>query len=429
MSNTARVQPIIRSIGRGAMQLLGIFGATFLLSASAFAQQPEIVAVSATGYGVDIDAAKKAAGRAAIEQVVGQLVDAETLVENDELVKDRILTYSGAFLEDIDIVGKPAQADGLWTVKVLAKVRKGPLVEKLAAEGVTKAKLKKGKLFAQATSRAQEAQDAGAMLAAAFEGFPQNVVKFEVCKNADGSPAVSVASADGKVEVEVELSFDKEAWKAWANALVQKLDKMASSKETAKWDAGNGTGGREGMKPDRDGKWIYLQGKEIKSRWGVFGDTTVFRLAVASVFREGSTGFSASEYVFSGNNAELVRKFFWKALPQEMELTVSLMADDEMLESKTWRLRAAPGVALYPTWGGSALYIENFSPCLVPAFCSTFVRYLQSARFKLDLGKVPASVLADATDVETSVRFLVPDAERGGTYFRGPGPALVPMKK
>lgn len=408
-----------------------------LLSASAFAQEADVVAVSATGYGVSLETAKKAAGRAAIEQVVGQLVDAETLVENDELVKDRILTYSGAFLEDIDIVGKPTQEDGLWIVAVLAKVRKTTLQQKLATENIgSKAALKKGKLFAQATSKAQEADDAGDMLAAAFEGFPKGVVKFEVCQNTDGTPAVSVSSADGKVEVEVELSFDKEAWKAWANALVQKLDKMASSKETAKWDAENGAGGREGIY--QDGKRLFLQTrKEITDRWGPHGngeqlrDPRAFRLAVASAFREGTTGFSANEYVFSDNNAEVVRNFLWKSLPQSMELTVSLMADDEMLESKTWSLRATPGVALYPTSGGMALYIGNFSPCLVPAFCyagSLDARYLQSVRFKLDLGKIPASILDDATDVETSVCFLVPNEERGGTYFSGPGPELIPMK-
>ena len=72
--------------------------AALLLPLSASAQDAETVTVLATGYGVDPDAAKKAAGRAAIEQVVGQLVDAETLVENDELVKDCILTHSAAFL-------------------------------------------------------------------------------------------------------------------------------------------------------------------------------------------------------------------------------------------------------------------------------------------------------------------------------------------
>ncbi len=408
--------------------MMVVLAAAFLPVAT-LAQAGEIVSVTASGYGVSLEAAKKAAGRAAIEQVVGQIVDAETLVENDELVKDRILTYSGAFLEDIDVVGKPTQEDGLWTVKILAKVRKTTLQQKLAAENVGKAKLKKGKLFAQATSKAQEADDAGAMLAAAFEGFPKNVVKFEVCKNADGTPAVSVSSAGGNVVVEVELSFDKEAWKAWSSALILKLEKMASDKETAKWDVDRN--GDDGRGIYQNGKKLFLQGAEISNRWGDQDSSEGFRFAVASTFREGATSFQAHEYVFADNNADVVRTFLWKSLPQGMDLTVSLMADDEMLESKTWSLRTEPGVAFFPKWGGSALYIKNFSPCLVPAFCdavSVEVKYRQSVRFKLDLGKLPASFLDDATDVETSVRFLVPDASRGGSYFSGPDPELAPIK-
>ena len=263
---------------RSTVAMMVVLAAAFLPVAT-LAQAGEIVSVTASGYGVSLEAAKKAAGRAAIEQVVGQIVDAETLVENDELVKDRILTYSGAFLEDIDVVGKPTLEDGLWTVKILAKVRKTTLQQKLAAENVGKAKLKKGKLFAQATSKAQEADDAGAVLAAAFEGFPKNVVKFEVCKNADGTPAVSVSSAGGNVVVEVELSFDKEAWKAWSSALILKLEKMASGGETAKWDVDREEDDGRGIY--QDGKKLFLQGARMKNRWGLHDSSEGFRFAVA----------------------------------------------------------------------------------------------------------------------------------------------------
>lgn len=63
--------------------------------ALSLAEEPEAVSVEASGFGETVELAKKAAGRAAIEQVVGQMVDAESLVENDELIKDKILQYSG----------------------------------------------------------------------------------------------------------------------------------------------------------------------------------------------------------------------------------------------------------------------------------------------------------------------------------------------
>ena len=69
------------------------------LSAVLFAQDTEqLVDVVATGYGSTVREATKAAFRAAVEQVVGTMVDATTLVENDKLIEDEILSYSAGMI-------------------------------------------------------------------------------------------------------------------------------------------------------------------------------------------------------------------------------------------------------------------------------------------------------------------------------------------
>ena len=396
--------------------------AALLLPLAASAQDAETVTVLATGFGVDPDAAKKAAGRAAIEQVVGQLVDAETLVENDELVKDRILTYSGAFLEDVETVGAPAQADGLWTVKVRATVRRTKLAQKLQAENVGTVALKKGKLFAQAASRRQEAGDAAAMVKAAFEGFPKNVVRFEVCKNEDGTPAVAVSDADGTVTVEASLAVDPAAWKEWAAGLVQKLEPMAAKAESARW---NTQGGGDGRLFAND-RFLFFRGASMKNRWGAQDRAPGFRLGVATSYRAGTSGFSVREFDFSDNNAASVLDAVWSGLPQEATLTVSLLADDEVLESKSWRLREVAGGAVLPKWGGMATRKDNANFCLFPGFChggTDTADFLAAGRIALSLGKLSPDVLADATDVRTDIRFFVP-----GPETRDIGDRLVPLE-
>ena len=58
--------------------------AALLLPLAAFAADDNsLVEVFATGVGTTQEAAMKAADRAAVEQVVGRMVDATTLVEND----------------------------------------------------------------------------------------------------------------------------------------------------------------------------------------------------------------------------------------------------------------------------------------------------------------------------------------------------------
>ena len=48
--------------------------------------------------GTTKEEALKDAFRAAVRQVVGEVVDGETLVKNEELVKDQVLTYSDGFI-------------------------------------------------------------------------------------------------------------------------------------------------------------------------------------------------------------------------------------------------------------------------------------------------------------------------------------------
>ena len=62
-------------------------------------QTGDTISVVATGIGKDRDEALKSALRAAVEQAVGVLVDAETLVTNDKLVTDKILTFSDGFVQ------------------------------------------------------------------------------------------------------------------------------------------------------------------------------------------------------------------------------------------------------------------------------------------------------------------------------------------
>lgn len=66
--------------------LLSAALAALLLPLAAFATDAgQLVDVVATGHGSTVREATKAALRAAVEQVVGTMVDATTLVENDEL--------------------------------------------------------------------------------------------------------------------------------------------------------------------------------------------------------------------------------------------------------------------------------------------------------------------------------------------------------
>ena len=66
----------------------------------------------------------------AIEQTVGLLVDAETVVKNDQLIRDEVLTYSRGYVEKYEVV-KRWQEDGLHHATIRAVVARDKLAEKL----------------------------------------------------------------------------------------------------------------------------------------------------------------------------------------------------------------------------------------------------------------------------------------------------------
>lgn len=78
-------------------------------------RSPNVQGVFVTGTGLEPEEAKRNGFSAAIEQVVGVLVDAETLVKNEELVKDEILTFTRGYINQYTEIER-RQEDGLHSV-------------------------------------------------------------------------------------------------------------------------------------------------------------------------------------------------------------------------------------------------------------------------------------------------------------------------
>lgn len=185
----------------------------------------QLVTVAAKGLGTTVEAARKDASRAAIEQAVGQFVDAETIAENDNIVKDRILTYSAAIIESLEVVGDPGKNDdGLFVVNVLAKIKKTKLQEKLKAENIP-VKVDGTSLAAKLGSIQDEKESTLAILKEAVKGWPVDQLRCEFEKTEDGKPKFEFGS-DGEVFINVTVSHDRVAYGAFAKNLMDKLDAL-----------------------------------------------------------------------------------------------------------------------------------------------------------------------------------------------------------
>ena len=191
----------------------------------------ETVPVFAKGIGVSPEKAERAAFRAAVEKVVGTLVDAKTLVENDDLVEDRILSFSNGFVETFEAVEGPAKnEDGLFEVKIRATVRRDRLSDEVKTLVKDSAEIDGGGLFAELLTRRDAMEDAKAMAERLFENVPAKLLVAEIATKADGKADVKLDAGTGRVTVDVSVRIDPKAYADWTDSLGRFLDKVAESK-------------------------------------------------------------------------------------------------------------------------------------------------------------------------------------------------------
>lgn len=199
-------------------------------SASAKPKSPEEKTQEVVGEGVGrtADEALKDAFRNAVRLVVGAVVDAETLVKNDELIDDKVLTYSDGFIKGYDeVAGSKKAQGGLHRIKIKAQVERRSVIAKLKAANITVKEVDGKGLFAEAVTQLDAEKDASALLKKQFEGFPQSCITATII----GTPELVEKNREqAKVKITVQIEPDLKAYKAFSIKLISILAKLAKSK-------------------------------------------------------------------------------------------------------------------------------------------------------------------------------------------------------
>jgi hypothetical protein len=197
------------------------------LTAPAGSQRPLASEVVAEGIGIDADKALENAFSRAIEQTVGVLVDAETLVSNDELVRETILTFSRGYVEKYEIT-KTWEQDSLHHVRIQALVAVSKLAEKLQASNIAVRSVAGERMALQAEhDYTNEVQ--------ATEMFRKEMAKFRidqlVAVEVQGEPEVlEQDETHVKLRLKVTMRADQDKWKAFDASIRPLLQRLASKR-------------------------------------------------------------------------------------------------------------------------------------------------------------------------------------------------------
>jgi len=87
--------------------------------------------VIVTGVGTSKDSAVKNAAKAAVKQVVGMYVVSDVEMQNREIIKDEVLSYSNGFIKSFKEIGMTKDDDGLIEIEAEVVVEVGKLTDKL----------------------------------------------------------------------------------------------------------------------------------------------------------------------------------------------------------------------------------------------------------------------------------------------------------
>lgn len=255
---------------RTAAALLALLSACALLAEEPRAEG-KTATVVAEGVGATAKDARAAALRDAVSKVVGSLIDAETVVKNDEVIGEKVLEFSGGFVTTYDELKTEKTADGLVRVRIRAVVERAQVAAKLADSGVTARGVRGADLLAEKMTKEEARKNATGLLAKLFADLP-GLMRAEVA----GKP---VLSPDGDaVLLDMTVGVDQKGYGEFVKRAVPLLDKLAVAKDSVLLTAAPDEKNRDLMRYDEKAASVFGRpkpGGSLPKGWAVWLLTSI----------------------------------------------------------------------------------------------------------------------------------------------------------
>ncbi|MDH4410901.1 MAG: nuclear transport factor 2 family protein [Verrucomicrobiales bacterium] len=160
--------------------LLGIF---LLPNFVAGQEAAESVTVEVTGIGKEPESALRNALYQAVEQAVGAYVDNETVIKNEEVIHEKLLSVAQGFVEKYEVIQPPRErrdGSGVWETRVSASVKRSEVGAALRAAGVMQVAADGTAAWAEQITRLKSREDAMELLEKLIPEIPRNLFVFSI---------------------------------------------------------------------------------------------------------------------------------------------------------------------------------------------------------------------------------------------------------
>jgi hypothetical protein len=192
----------------------------------------ETIQVKALGVGATSDQAEKAALVNAVQQAVGLFLDSETLVKNEQVIYDKILSVSDGYVSKMEVLMPPRKrpSDGLFETTINATVEKDKVGSELRKQRILISQTDGQNAWAEAATKIKDAQDGMAMLEKHLPDIQTRLLSARLVSSKDAAsgepirPEVRPDPTTGTAICawNIEVSYDRQAYYQQALPLLQK---------------------------------------------------------------------------------------------------------------------------------------------------------------------------------------------------------------
>ena len=178
------------------------------------------VSVEVTGVGKDADSSLKNALYQAVEQAVGAYVDNETVIKNEEVIHEKLLSVAQGFVEKYEVVQPPRErrdGSGVWETRVSASVKRSEVGAALRAAGVMQVAADGTAAWAEQITRLKSREDAMELLEKLIPEIPRNLFVFSIVgENGELRTVEDRNTGDRLTVVTLRLQSNLDWWHAEA---------------------------------------------------------------------------------------------------------------------------------------------------------------------------------------------------------------------
>ncbi len=331
-----------------------------------------VVVVTLTGRGATTSEARQNAILNALRRVVGEYVDARTIVLDDEIVEDEIRSFTRSNSIASEQVGPVRRVDGEYEVTMTVEVTPTNLDRSLRRRAARASVGADGSALVAELDVARDGLESQRrILGERFARIPRDWLEIELVDR-DGDPLRGIdrslvrRSSASQVDlvVLVRLTHDQDGWEAYRGELVELLDAVTGGRVgRARFDAQRyGSPYARGRVPVIDAEAFSVESETIKVR-RPDGFTDQQELVV--VLRE------ARKFLLGGDSGDLDFDLYWLDRTITAGLDVERaqprvridFLDDQgrTLATRTRSLEGACAIRLPQGWGNfsDADFIEN----------------------------------------------------------------------